>query len=389
MTAKLAVLGGIALAIVAVSTQARAQGEAGNMQAPMPGEAGYVAPLAAPTNALDLVVGTGYTQGFGRLEKDVPMSDVATPGIAVDLGIGYRFDPRWVFSVVGEYQEFVAERASAARGMTAGLAIGYHFSPYTRIDPWLQFSTGYRLLWETQPDPTPNLLTHGFEPAKLTVGFDARVSRDVAISPLIGVDLTVPLWQSTGGATSVAISDPRPAAYVFAGLQARFDMTSTHVPVAQPTPAPVQTTAAEVAPPPAKPVSPSVSVSDEVLKACNDLLGNVDTAPKFDFDKSVLKDEDIPVLTKIAECFSTGPLKDANMLLIGRADPRGSTAYNEALGMRRANSVATFLEDHGVKEDRIEKQSRGEADATGTDEAGWARDRRVDVTRVEITVSHR
>ena len=118
-------------------------------------------------------------------------------------------------------------------------------------------------------------------------------------------------------------------------------------------------------------------------------LDNPDTAPKFDFDKSDLLPGDMDVLQKIAECFSTGPLKDDGVHLVGRADPRGGEAYNMALGMRRANSVATFLEQHGVAHSRIEATSRGKADATGTDEASWAKDRRVDIGRVEIRLSRR
>jgi peptidoglycan-associated lipoprotein len=33
----------------------------------------------------------------------------------------------------------------------------------------------------------------------------------------------------------------------------------------------------------------------------------------------------------------------------------------------------------GVAQDKMHDTSRGELDATGTDEAGWRRDRRVDV----------
>jgi peptidoglycan-associated lipoprotein len=61
------------------------------------------------------------------------------------------------------------------------------------------------------------------------------------------------------------------------------------------------------------------------------------------------------------------------------ADPRGSAAYNQALGLRRASGVASFLERYGVDTSRILKTSRGKLDAVGRDEAGWAIDRRVDV----------
>jgi peptidoglycan-associated lipoprotein len=384
MNAKFTTASAVALTLVSAS-QAYAQQSAGAQ--PEGEKKGYFAQdVEAPTNAFELSVGTGYTQGFGSLQSGVGMKDVITPGFAVDLGLGYRIDPRWAVGLTGQYQEFVAERSSGARGLTAGLAAAYHFSPYTRTDPWLQLGTGYRLLWETHPDPTPNLLTHGFELAKLTLGVDIRVDKDVALAPVIGADLTLPLWQSVGGNNSVAINNPTVSTFVFAGLQGRFDVTSTHEsgkPIMAKAVSETTITQAEVPKPPpveeTKPVSPSISVSEEVMEACKSYLDNVDKAPKFDFDKSALQAEDEAVLEKIAECFTSGPLKGANINLVGRADPRGTVEYNMALGMRRANSVEDALDRLGIDKGRIDATSRGELDATGTNEASWALDRRVDI----------
>ncbi len=380
MNAKLATVSAIGL-VLASAMQARAQ------TTPSAGEEpSYLQQhVDAPIKALELSVGTGYTQGFGMLQGGVALPDVVTPGIAVDLGVGYRIDPHWSIGLAGQYQELTAERASGARGLTAGINAAYHLSPYTRADPWVQLGTGYRLLWETHPDPAPNLLTHGFELAKLTVGMDIRVDKDVAIAPVIGADLNLPLWQNNG--PQVALNDPRVSTFVFAGVQGRFDVTNAYageaIPVSQtqvtratlPPPAPV------TAPPPEKmrPVSPSLSISEEVLAACKMDLDNIDTAPKFNFDESALLPEDEEVLKKVAECFTTGPLKGSEMQLVGRADPRGTVEYNQALGARRANTVGSFLEQHGMDESKINETSRGELDATGTDEAAWAVDRRVDL----------
>jgi peptidoglycan-associated lipoprotein len=71
------------------------------------------------------------------------------------------------------------------------------------------------------------------------------------------------------------------------------------------------------------------------------------------------------------------------MLLTGHTDPRGEVEYNLALGHRRAGSVAAYVEGHGVARAHLATTSHGELDATGTDEAGWARDRKVDVSLVE------
>jgi peptidoglycan-associated lipoprotein len=124
----------------------------------------------------------------------------------------------------------------------------------------------------------------------------------------------------------------------------------------------------------ATPTSGSVHIEDRILRAC----GDIPTA-HFAFDSSRIDGEADASLGALARCFTSGPLAGQEMRLIGRADPRGETEYNLALGQRRAGAVATFEEKHGVKTSQIETTSRGAFDASGTDEEGWARDRRVDV----------
>ena len=61
-------------------------------------------------------------------------------------------------------------------------------------------------------------------------------------------------------------------------------------------------------------------------------------------------------------------------------DPRGTEEYNLALGDRRARMAANYLIALGARADRVDVRSVGEEQASGTDEAGWARDRRADVS---------
>jgi peptidoglycan-associated lipoprotein len=131
---------------------------------------------------------------------------------------------------------------------------------------------------------------------------------------------------------------------------------------------------------PIKPVSPTVAVSDDLAKACNLQLDNTASAPKFNFDNSELQPADQAVLGKIAECLTTGPLKGKSLKLVGRADPRGEGQYNMALGAQRATGVGEYLAHLGLDKSRVNVTSRGELDASGTDEGGWQTDRRVDIT---------
>jgi peptidoglycan-associated lipoprotein len=122
--------------------------------------------------------------------------------------------------------------------------------------------------------------------------------------------------------------------------------------------------------------SGAVQVSIDILKAC----GLSDADAYFPFDSAHLEKQDIGPLNTIAICFTTGKLKGRPMKLVGHADPRGATDYNMTLGQFRADGVEVYLEKRGLDKTKMESSSRGALDATGTDEAGWAHDRRVDLT---------
>jgi peptidoglycan-associated lipoprotein len=118
-----------------------------------------------------------------------------------------------------------------------------------------------------------------------------------------------------------------------------------------------------------------VAISDEIRKACG--LSSEDAF--FAFDSAVIESAEIQPLNAVAKCFTTGPLAGRAMRLIGHADPRGPSEYNMVLGQRRADAVDGYIDRRGVKRSRVETTSRGSMDASGRDEVGWARDRRVDV----------
>ena len=124
---------------------------------------------------------------------------------------------------------------------------------------------------------------------------------------------------------------------------------------------------------------PNVHVSDELAKACRIRFDDADRAPKFDFDDDALLPEDRAILTQLARCVTSGPLKGQKLALTGRADPRGETEYNMILGDNRAATVVNYLALLGVDGRVMVSTSRGELDAEGSDEETWRRDRRVDI----------
>jgi peptidoglycan-associated lipoprotein len=123
------------------------------------------------------------------------------------------------------------------------------------------------------------------------------------------------------------------------------------------------------------PTSGTIAVSADIRSAC----GISDEEAYFTFDSASLESKDISPLNALAKCFPVGPLKGRSMRLVGHADPRGSSEYNLVLGQRRADSVGGYLDHHGLTRSQVETTSRGSMDATGSDDAGWTRDRRVDV----------
>jgi len=126
-------------------------------------------------------------------------------------------------------------------------------------------------------------------------------------------------------------------------------------------------------------VSPTLNIGGDIVKLCG-IKAGATTNPTFDYDKDELSPEDRSVLDQLATCLTTGALKGKGVNLVGRADPRGTEEYNLGLGSRRAGTVSSYLSRLGVGEPQLAVNTRGALDATGTDESGWSKDRRVDIT---------
>lgn len=96
----------------------------------------------------------------------------------------------------------------------------------------------------------------------------------------------------------------------------------------------------------------------------------------FEFDSAELDSASRTSIQEAVECYR-GQNPDVNLLLTGAADPRGTEEYNIALGERRGRAVRGYLTSLGLDGSQISVTSVGEEMASGTDEAGWARDRNV------------
>ncbi len=96
----------------------------------------------------------------------------------------------------------------------------------------------------------------------------------------------------------------------------------------------------------------------------------------FDFDSSALTNIARNVLSRKAEFLRINA--DASIIIEGHCDDRGTSAYNIALGDRRAESAKAYLIDLGIDAMQLSTISYGEerpVDMGKNDEA-WAKNRR-------------
>ena len=96
----------------------------------------------------------------------------------------------------------------------------------------------------------------------------------------------------------------------------------------------------------------------------------------FAFDSSLLDIDAERILEQKAAWLQDNG--DATVQIEGHCDERGTSAYNLALGERRANSVQEYLTVLGVDPSRLSTISYGEEQPLdpGHDEAAWSRNRR-------------
>src|ERR1044071_111751 len=180
-------------------------------------------------HAFEIGVATGYTQGGGKLGGNMgSLEDVSGPGGAVEVDLGYRILPRLSIGAYGTFSKY--ERGddlandTDVLGATAGLQAVLHARPDRSVDPWVSLGTGWKGLWL---DPANGKTTslQGLELARLQLGVDYRVSKDVAIAPVIGGSLGLFISQDSPMTTDLTeISDKKVNFTGFAGLAGRFDI---------------------------------------------------------------------------------------------------------------------------------------------------------------------
>jgi outer membrane protein OmpA-like peptidoglycan-associated protein len=99
----------------------------------------------------------------------------------------------------------------------------------------------------------------------------------------------------------------------------------------------------------------------------------------FALDQSNISPASAAILDQVAAVLRQYPTIVLD--LEGHTDPRASDAYNQALGLRRAQSVRNYLLRRGIDPARLTIRSLGESRrrTDGNTRLDYARDRRVEI----------
>ena len=117
---------------------------------------------------------------------------------------------------------------------------------------------------------------------------------------------------------------------------------------APPPPPPPPAPPARPAPPPPPPPPAPAESKKIILRGIN-----------FDFDKSNIKREFVPVLDEAAQILKGN--SSVKVTIEGHTDSIGTDAYNQKLSERRANAVKHYLVSKGVEASRLDTVGKGES----------------------------
>ena len=111
----------------------------------------------------------------------------------------------------------------------------------------------------------------------------------------------------------------------------------------------------------------------------NSLKAPVNQTYYFSFDQAQMRPVDKKAIEVQGHFLSLHPR--VKVTLFGNTDNRGSREYNIALGLRRDQSVASFLKKYGVSPNQVSMVSLGKENPAvlGNTEQAWALNRRVEL----------
>jgi len=102
----------------------------------------------------------------------------------------------------------------------------------------------------------------------------------------------------------------------------------------------------------------------------------------FALDNATIRPYDISNLIELAAFLKNEPAYQVRVE--GYCDERGSEAYNMALGQRRADAVANWLRENGVKNEITTISHGKELSTSCSDEDCWQKDRKSVINAINI-----
>lgn len=123
----------------------------------------------------------------------------------------------------------------------------------------------------------------------------------------------------------------------------------------------------------------------EVVRDGDNLLLRMPSGITFAYNDSTVQPQFQPVLNEVAQVLAEYPKTYIDVM--GHTDSDGTEAYNQALSERRAASVGSYLNGHGVQSARIATRGYGEMQPIASNETvdGKAANRRVEIKLVPVT----
>jgi hypothetical protein len=172
------------------------------------------------TNALEIKLGLGSAQGYGKAESAGP--DLGTFGAGAELAIGWRINRRWMVGAYNSSALYPGQVGAGAMtlGVAAGLQATRHFG--SGFGPWVGLGAGWHGYWISH-DGARSAYS-GVDLARLQVGWEVPVSPTFSLEPVVGVTLAT---FGTQRASRGAAADDRSGSlsvFVLAGALARFDV---------------------------------------------------------------------------------------------------------------------------------------------------------------------
>lgn len=345
--------------------------------------------MAMPLGATAQTGGAVELMGFGRFTRISPDRELNN-AIGVGGGLGLFFSSR--FKITGDVSYgFTKDTADTSVGyapfharlvyeqplsddLRATIGGGYVFNAYTNYegnDQGWTVALGLNKKWREKTrlfvQGTMDFMPPNWNDLRVVVaGNPPGVVRIIERADINwGIEAGISRWffGRSGGQPVVAAAPPPQQRPVTPPAQQQQPPQRVEPPVT-PTPAPTQPQ-----PQPQPPVQPQPQPERFV-----DLV-----AIHFDFDSAELRPDARAELDRAVGILRANG--SARVQLEGHADERGSSAYNQRLGQRRAAAVRAYLTENGITEARLSTVSRGESRPVdpAKDESAYARNRRVEL----------